>query len=403
MKNIKYYINLLSLSLFLCCTSCSEDNIEPLAENNDMFKVTLNIGGLEGVSGTTRAGENSDWREKYTTYMYVFRNKKNPNVEDDPTDVTVQATSNPFADYMLYSYKGNVKTKIENERIELNLHIDYNYLFVFIASESVYENEGKVLVYNPEGTGNAEVKENDKYINCYIQAVDESKWSAVGDGMNVPVYEKASGSDSPFMIYGAGLALPGFQEDEADSYIPETIVLKRQMGAVTFKVPEGTKIDNDVTCSILTDYYRLYLSQIIEANQSGTLNHVQDYASNVGDSYAPVISCTFTAGETDTPGEYTVYLPCTTTHSEVSIDSEEQANYIRDTGNNWKPYVPQYISTSMKWGNKAYVLSGTCFPVFPNRRTILHLSNGDDVGVSFTDMDGTSDQIDVEDDWNGMD
>lgn len=402
MKNIKYYSSLLSLLLFLCCTSCSVDNIEPLAENNDMFKVTLNIGGLEGVSGTTRAGENPDWLNKYTTYMYVFRNKKNPNGKDDPTDPTVQATSNPFADYTLYSYKGSVKTKIENKRIELNLHIDYNYLFVFIAHEEAYENEGKVLFYNPEGTAE-EVKENDKYINCYIQAVDESKWMTVGDNMNIPVYEKANGADYPFMIYGAGLALPGFQEDEADSYIPETIVLKRQMGAVTFKTPEGTKIDNDVTCSIMTDYYRMYLSQIIEANQSGTLNHVQDYTSNKGSNLAPVISCTFTGEETDTPGEYTVYLPCTTTHSEVSIDSEEQANYIRDTDNNWKPNVPQYISTSMKWGNKAYVLSGTRFPVFPNRRTILHLSNGDVVEVSFTDINGNSDKIDVEDDWIGID
>lgn len=383
MKRIKNYSSLLALMLLLCCVSCSEDNLEPVAEKDGMFTVTFNIAGIDDGSLATRAGEYGDQYADYTTKLYIFSKRKNTegNVEDDPTSEEVQNQDNPFEDYKFLQSE-DISNK---HQVTLSLESLNNYLFVFIAYETDYAEYGKVWAKSESGTDLNEVSSEDKYTNCFIKAVDENKAST-----SFPVYPKADNAKDYFMVYGAGLALPGFDES---AYIPETIVLKRQMGAVTFKIPEDIEITSEVTCKVVTDYYRLYLSQILEANQSGTRNHNSDYASS---NYYPVISCSFT--NTETNKEYSFYLPCTTTRTSIdSNHADEQANCYSESL--WDDYID---GTSIEWGDTKYYLPmSQRFPIFPNRRTILTLGS-DGLEVSFSSEVEGKDHIDVEDDWNGI-
>ena len=384
MKRIKNYSSLLALMLLLCCVSCSEDNLEPVAEKDGMFTVTFNIAGIDDGSLATRAGEYGDQYADYTTKLYIFSTDKNMegNVEDDPTSEEVQSQDNPFADYTFLRSED-----VEAARITLSLESDYNYLFAFIACEDDYwkKDDNPVLYFGGSLTTPSPVKKENEFIDCFIQVVNEDEAST-----SFPVYPKAANAKDYFMVYGAGLALPGFDES---AYIPETIVLKRQMGAVTFKIPEDIEITSEVTCNVVTDYYRLYLSQILEANQSGTRNHNSDYASS---NYYPVISCSFT--NTETNKEYSFYLPCTTTRTSIdSNHADEQANCYSES--QWDGYID---GTSIEWGDTKYYLPmSQRFPIFPNRRTILTLGS-DGLEVSFSSEVEGKDHIDVEDDWNGI-
>lgn len=387
MKRIKNYSSLLALMLLLCCVSCSEDNLEPVAEKDGMFTVTFNIAGIDDGSLATRAGEYGDQYADYTTKLYIFSKRKN-NVEDDPTSEEVQSQDNPFADYTFLRSED-----VEAARITLSLESDYNYLFAFIACEDDYwkKDDNPVLYSGGSLTTPSPVKENNEFINCFIQVVNEDEAST-----SFPVYPKAANARDYFMVYGAGLALPGFDES---AYIPETIVLKRQMGAVTFKVPEDLEINSDVNCNVLTDYYRLYLSQILESNQSGTRNHANDYTSSTG--YYPVISCQFPTGLEDIANEFTFYLPCTTTRNEIDANHQnEQTYYLQE--DYWYELVG---NTSIEWdnGNTKYETTQP-FPIFPNRRTILTVNKEGNIEyVHFTNIDEKDkDHIDVEDDWNGI-
>lgn len=378
MKRIRfYYSGLLTLALLLCCVSCSEDRLESVAKDKETLTVTFDIAGIEGITPITRSGDYGDKMNDYIKKLYIFTDTK-------LTSSSRANESSPFENYKLSEVKN-----ITESRFTLDLSIDFNYAFVFIAYEDDYENEGKVY----DKSDDAELNEGQtgySYTNCYIKAVNEKNQNESG----IPVYEKKQSAHQPFMIYGAGFSLPGFDET---GYIHETVILKRQMGAVTFKTPEGEIINEDVTCKVLTDYYRIYLSQILEASQSGTINHVNDFA---GAENYPLIYCNFPKGGTDITGEYTYYLPCTTTRLEIDANhQDEQANYTRYS-DQWASFVK--LQTSISWGSNEYA-STTRFPIFPNRRTILTVNkDGNLESVHFTTIDRNNDKIDVEDDWNGI-
>lgn len=374
--------------MLLCSVSCTEDDgLEPVAPDEGTLTVTFDIAGIEGVSPTTRSEGYGDATEDYIKKIYIFREEKNTaSTARLGTRAGNEGNSSPFAGYTFSEVK-----EITEARFTLSLNDQYNYAFVFIAYEDDYKEQGEVYVGGntpPSSIGNTV---NALYTKCFIKAIDEDQ-----SGTGYKIYSKADNAYQPFMIYGAGFSIAGFNEE---SYIHETVTFKRQMGAVTFKVPEDTDISGDVTCRVLTDYYRLYLSQILEANQSGTINHESDYA---GVGFYPFIDCTFEGGQTETKGEYTFYLPCTTTRSEIDANhQDEQANFTR-SASTWQEYVS--LETSISWGDTRYA-STTRFPIFPNRRTILTVNkDGNLESVHFTTMGGGSgDKIDVEDDWNGVD
>lgn len=379
MKRIRfYYSGLLTLALLLCCVSCSEDRLESVAKDKETLTVTFDIAGIEGITPITRSGDYGDKMNDYIKKLYIFTDTK-------LTSSSRANESSPFENYKLSEVKN-----ITESRFTLDLSDKYNYAFVFIAYEDDYEKEGMVC----DNSNDAPLIEGQKgysYKNCYIKAVSEIQTDL---DLGYPVYEKKQSAHQPFMIYGAGFSLPGFNET---GYIHETVILKRQMGAVTFKTSTNETINENVTCKVLTDYYRLYLSQILEASQSGTRNHTNDY---FGSQFTPMIYCEFPNGDTDTPGEYTFYLPCTTTRLEIDANHlDEQANYTKDGG---QFATLADLQTSISWGSNKYA-STTRFPIFPNRRTILTVNkDGNLESVHFTTIDGNNDKIDVEDDWNGI-
>lgn len=364
---------MLMLWVGMAWTSCSED-IATIDEAGkaETYSVTFHISGLDGQLHT-RAEEIVDVDfTKYTAKLYLFSgNKSTGTASDNPYDgFTFVGNPEEGGD------KSQPITIDDNGYVTLrNLQSGQDYIYAIVAYEDDYETEGTVKVFNSSTYFLDDLAENSQYDNCCIAALDETNYCP---------YSK-KGEDY-FMVYGAGGEVPTLN----DSFTPVEIILTRQMGAVVFNTGASTT-DVQATCSVFTDYYRLYLSQMVEANTNGTRNHCDDYASY--NSY-PIYSQTFEGGSqiTESLEGYMMYLPCTTTKAFGStIPENEKANY--DGAGNYNGY----IETSIKIGGKTYSTTDP-FPIYPNRRTILTIGDGSTINVSFG---SENNPINQEGDWNG--
>lgn len=357
---------LLMLLMAAFWMSCSEDTIGTETNGGKLSSVTFHIGGIEGLRTRAANGiENIDFN-KYGARLYLFKD----TIENSTTD-----TNNPYPGFTL-----------DREPIEItegyvtidNLkRTEYNYIYIIVAYEKDYAEEAKVMSWDAGNyTGNELEVNKSLYITCYIAALDEN---------NAPYSLQG---DDQFMIYGAG----GEIASQLDQFVPVEVVLTRQMGAVVFSTGAENIESIPASCMITTDYYHLYLSQIIET-QSGTQNHCSDFASQNSN---PEISIEFSGGAfiNDLKG-YMVYLPCTTTKV---YESYEASNIPDNEKINYKNADPgTTCTTSITVQGKTYA-TNQLFPIYPNRRTILTIGDGSKITVSFGDDKGN---INQEGDWNG--
>lgn len=373
--NNRILSGLLALLMAALWASCSEDTIGTEETNGGKSSsVTFHLGGIEGLHTRAADGTENFNSDKYGAKLYLFKDV----AEGSSTD-----PNNPYPNFKLD--REPVEIKDAYVTIDELDRQNYNYIYIIVGYEKDYENEATVKSWNANdwvGTDLVVGDDGSLYTTCYIAALDENN-------SNAPYTQKG---EEPFMIYGAG----GEIASQLDQYIPVEVVLTRQMGAVVFSTG-AENIEKSVTCTITTDYYHLYLSQIIET-VSGTRNHSNDYA---GANSNPNIEVIFDGGfNIDEPKGYMLYLPCTTTkeyavgeHGEyLYLDSKEYANYFYDSDG-----VYQSGKTSIEFGNKTYSTS-ELFPIYPNRRTILTIGDGSKINVSFGDEEG---KIDQEGDWNG--
>ncbi len=366
---------LLMLMACLAWSSCSEEIVDNGAgkAESETYSVTFHINGLEGQARTRSEGIVDVDFTKYVAKLYLFAR------ENGTTDTKPE---NPFKGFKFIGNpeeggdKNNPIEIADNGYVTVsNLQSTMSYIYAIVAYEKEYKENAEVKVLDKSGTflTSVDLAENSLYTNCYIPALDENKY--------IP-YDKAG--EDYFMVYGAG----GEVHTLLDSFTPAEIILTRQMGAVAFVSGETAK--GDVECSVFSDYYRLYLSQMVEPNTHGTRNHCDDYA--ISNSY-PIISQTFTEGNQLSDGsvEYVMYLPCTTTKQfGENIPKDEHANYDKagDYGDECK--------TSITINDKTYSTTEP-FPIYPNRRTVLTIGDGSTIRVTF----GEENAIHQEGDWNG--
>lgn len=359
---------LLMLLMAAFWTSCSEDTIGTETNESKLSSVTFHIGGIEGLRTRAANGiEDIDFN-KYGARLYLFKDQ----IKDSQTD-----PNNPYPGFTLASDPVEITegyVTIDN----LN-RTEYNYIYIIVAYEKAYAEEAKVMSWDADNyTGNELEADESLYTTCYIAALDENN-------SNAPYSLQG---DDKFMIYGAG----GEIVSQLDQFVPVEVILTRQMGAVVFSTGAEDIERIPASCTITTDYYRLYLSQIIET-QSGTQNHCSDFASQ--NSY-PDISIEFSGGAfiNELKG-YMVYLPCTTTKA---YESYEASNIPDNEKINYKYAEPEATgTTSITVEGETYATS-QLFPIYPNRRTILTIGDGSKITVSFGDDKGN---INQEGDWNG--
>lgn len=378
-------------------TSCSDDTpITSDAPTEKKTTLTFRIDGI-GDMKMTRAAEEPgnvaglDIFEKYTVKLYLFAEERQDGVETEP--------DNPYPGAQLVA--GYPKPITESTVQITGLDCDtYNYCYVFVACEDDYADKLEVKAINVDGFGSglSNISEGSLYTNCCIQVLDEDN--------NAP-FDKNENAEDFFMVYGAG---EGITASTTEIYQPVSVVLRRQMGAVVFN---AGNIEQEAECGVFTEFYRLYLSQIVEKGNAGTRNHAHngyligtdaseednpyidgDYAWLLGEQ---TFTQNFSVGTTiggGTSGEeqvtgYVIYLPCTTMHEEGNVPNQEYANVDFGSGNSPKTYITI--------GGKTYSTTQP-FPIFPNRRTILSVGDGSTLTVSFT---GEGGGINYEDDWNG--
>ncbi len=359
---------LLMLLMAAFWTSCSDDTIETETNGGKLSSVTFHIGGIEGLRTRAANGiENIDFN-KYGARLYLFKDK----IENSTTD-----TNNPYLGFTLD--REPVEITEGYVTIDNLKRTEYNYIYIIVAYEKAYAEEAKVMSWNADDNSGVELEvAKSLYTNCYIAALDENNFNA----------PYSLQGDDKFMIYGAG----GEIASQLDQFVPVEVILTRQMGAVVFSTGAENIKSIPASCMITTDYYHLYLSQIIET-QSGTRNHCNDFASQNSN---PEISIEFSGGAfiNEIKG-YMVYLPCTTTKA---YESYEASNIPDNEKINYKAAEPEVTgTTSITVQGKTYA-TNQLFPIYPNRRTILTIGDGSKITVSFGDNQGN---INQEGDWNG--
>lgn len=374
--NTKYYKILLNGVLAciigLMHTSCSEDIAgQPETADSGKASLTINIKGFD-TGMRTRAGGTYN-PDDYLVDMYIFSELK----------------SSAGSGFESYTYEG--KKEFGTERlVTLNdLESGKNYAFFFIGYEPEYKDcKGVVpMIYdelNGVGYSDPEAQkliEGSNYTNTYIEVLDGMTDYGIEEGYIYP-YEQVEGADDNFMIYGYAF---DWAATEFPGYTPQSVTLTRQMGAVVFRTQITTEGADDVSCDIYSQYYRLYLSQILESKEKSTKNENDDYLTS---DYGYPIHGTFSAPSrvnADGSKDYIIYVPCTTTHSAGEVDDDENANTLNG------------FITSFTINGDTYTTSQP-FPVFPNRRTILTLMGDGELSVSF---EGTDGGISYDDAWNG--
>lgn len=336
------------------CTSCSEDVTNTDENKAGTTSITFNLEG----EAKTRAQNGIDF-SKFEVKLYMFSAQKG-------------TTTNGSLESYTYDQTRNVERSLFTVD---NIDITKNYIYVFVAYEKAYATQAVVKVW--DGSINGDLAQNTSlYTHCNIQVMDEANYSS-----SLPVYSKPAGAEDDFMIYGAGLHLPSL----TDFYTPVSVVLTRQLGAVEFRGKLGTS----ASCSVFSEYYHLYLSQMVENGKDGrgTQNYPGDY-SVMG--LLPFLSKDFSG-----VSSYIIYLPCTTTHSESELANHplEYANTEREET------YGSAIETSITIDGTKYSTKEK-FPIFPDRKTILTMDDGTLLRVSFSGTSGNG--VDLEEDWNGM-
>lgn len=365
-KYRNYILGSLCFLMAAFCVSCSED-IPGGKEQSGNSTVTFEVG--IDASMMTRATGDYGSVSDYKTTVYIFT-----KIRDVDAGVPQPDDKNFYEGFTFYESK-----ELNSALFTYNMQEDKLYLFTFIACEKPYAEKGLGKVVYAGDSALEDIAVGTELTKCFVP-VFENSFDNSGEGYFKP-YPKEPDAKDDFMIFGAAHQINGMAQG---NYKPEKITLTRQLGAVVFKAQASTE---QVTCKVASDYYRLYLLQMLGENGYSLFN---DYASS---AMFPLM-CKEFSGSAD--GIYTFYLPCTTikTPSTFSPDSDGQANCFTTEG--WE----ELVETSITVNGTTYKLDPTVkFPIFPNYKTILTADDGSRLDVSFGGNDGG---IDLEDKWNGM-
>lgn len=388
--------------------SCSEDEMQNdlQNENKGPYTVTFNLSieSGDGLSVSTRSGEGDSERvdlSKYLVYVYWFHVEAGGSLYD----MTLMDENQPeLIDETKYSY-----TKTFDEEEKGKRHA---YLFLAVPKDKgldgVITNIKDVKMVEGDGysfsTNSQPITTSSLLKNCYIPFFidDES------EEKNNSKTEFSANRKMEIFGEGSTIALV--------SSFTENVVLKRQFGVVRIKANGQDYTGKSVTCKINSDYYRLYLTQMIKvpnADDGGsfakeyesTNDALSDDGSIYGGDYfsttyqADPSVATFvwksesiTASDLDEKGNINIYLPYTTAKAVGNdIPSEEQTNYSYNN-----QVVPFPSSITFEIDGQKYEYTSQ-FPIYRNGITPFYLKGTQMV------IDWENGGIDLDNDnWDGI-
>lgn len=365
MKQVFYIL------LLLCFfTSCERDILTVREENGDARTVTFNLSGVESPFVTTvtkatgkQAADLSELDVIFYLFKYVGKDDKYKLVNiKQVTEIifTMAIDANTDYKYLIAAAKKIPGTGIN----PLIVAKDYNTMDVMGGTFEVR---------------NATVADSSFIENCFF---DISGSVAYTDGENISMNENPE-------IFADGFNLL----TSYNFHTPVDVVLKRQVGAVEFKVTGLTPgTVHTFECSIPSDYYRLYLSQIVRKDVSsdytsqnqGSNADLSDLAGvEAGDYYGKVAEANgassflyFTKKETVSSGEnynFFIYMPFTVASQNISTTS------LYYQGNaNGNPSLGDGSLTLTIDGTRGYTYTKP-FPVYRNKKSYFLLKGDNDL------------------------
>lgn len=414
-------IIVLSVCLLSVVISCTDDKLpgsSPEEEAKGERSVTFAISTSDdsGLQVTTKA-QGTVVTDNYTVLFYLFG-------------------KNAASQYELIQ-KEKVTTPLYT--IE-NLDLEGSYKYVFVAAslanasalDAIDFSSGQMdpnLFSITLPSKLATPADKNKLENCYIAFFDDRQNSTPSYGTELSPETETITVRKDLEIFGCGaLIQPGMTYNT-----PVNVVMERQFGVVEFKYTDARAGDK-LTCSFSSDYYRLYLSQLVRTAQEWyyVSNNSAPFPAGIfelvglptylhGDYYSALgafksgygILPVFTKARTLGAGENSIqmYVPYTTAEAVgINVPDIYKANYIRsnftDIDGNPTQGPKGNISLKVERGGtvlKTYTLPDSPFPVYQNGKTVFTTVGNDYFQVNFGPASGTVDDgIHLDPDgWHG--
>lgn len=390
---MKQLIYIICAAFFILLFSCSQEEMVMESVENETktcsIPFSLSIEGDAGFSILTRSGDEPVNTGEYTVKMYLFKENADSKYILDRAPVSITTS--------LYSI----------EDIEVGVH--YAYLFVAVPQKygSVLDKarDFGTLSYdggNPEYiysqliaySTEKEINLNNCFIPFFEEDTQENKEASWAANRDLEIF-----GDGNYIT--AGLAY----------HTPIDLTMKRQVGVVEIQLT-GINANDEIACSIQSDYYRIYFSQMIKDSNSkyssqnlavsrdGEDYGIGDYFSATssfvsGASPLPTFTKTVAADAADIEdGNYNlqIVLPYTTAYSAENtgtVPDEQKANYNRNS----KATGRMILTMPDK---KQYTYTNS-YPIHRNTKTTFYIE-----GTKLTTKFGNS-GIDLDDDeWDGV-
>lgn len=261
---MKHSIYIIATMLLALLSSCSDEELSGNGNNSDMegtktLNFTLSIDAGDGLSVGTRASSSKNIipiPSDYRVYVYWFKG-------DDGTNFYFEEAEEVSGS--LYSRKVDIEGK-------------YAYLFLAVPKGKRYDNV--IELDNMRDFGQANVGDltstksgklisgTSKLKNCFLPFLEE-------DGTEQENYDKTEFKVTRnLQIFGDG----NYITAGYDEHFPASIVLRRQFGAVEIQGTSSLQ-GKQVKCSVKSDYYRLYFSQMIKPANSASISEDGYYNS----------------------------------------------------------------------------------------------------------------------------
>lgn len=394
---MKQLIYTICAAFLISLFSCSQEEMVMESVENETktcsIPFSLSIEGDAGFSILTRAQDEPVNTGEYTVKMYLFKENADGKyiLDREPVPITTS----------LYS--------IEN--IDVGAH--YAYLFVAVPKDyaSVLNNArdfgtfaytGETPEFNYSQPIAYSTDKATALDNCFIPFFEEDTQEN-GEANDWAARDLEIFGDGNYIT--AGLAY----------HTPIDLTMKRQVGVVEIQLT-GINTNDKITCSIQSDYYRIYFSQMIKNSTtseyssqnsavSGTVGDdgtANDYFS-ITSQYIlqetgtlPTFTKIVTADAKDIEnGNYNlqIVLPYTTAFSAEktgTVPDVQKANYNRNSSS-----VTGSMTLTMPDG-KQYTYTNS-YPIHRNTKTTFYIE-----GTKLTTKFGDS-GIDLDDDeWDGV-
>lgn len=406
---MKRLIYIITTVLFALLSSCSDEDM-PGKENGFSEKKTqtlsfsLSIDEGDGLSVSTRASSGSGIQplptDAYHVYVYWFKVGQDENQDEKRFFMEAEAVTSPtytkevevegkYAYVFLAVPDGEYNSVVEPENIR-----DFGQAVLDDGDYSFTKNSGSLK----EGTTILE--------NCFLPFFTDDKSekdnnSPEKEGFNVT---------RNLQVFGDGNEITAGY----DLHAPANIVLRRQFGAVEIQ-GTGNLAGKNVKCTVKSDYYRLYLSQMVKPENSASLTEDKYYSSqNSGTgsnsdsffgrdyfsySYSQYILPSFTFNQTvddsflTSEGNLLIYLPYTTAKTQGSVENDEKTLYNHNDGD-----FEDGPSLTFTIDGKEYKYNQP-FPIRRNTKAFFYI-DGTELHLAGQNGDGG---IDLDnDEWDGV-